>query len=84
LLSNVERAALDLGQPLRWTSADVRRNKALGHKIFLGYVKLEDFLKMMVFDVGGNTTASEVFRAFEDCADLDEGAMEMEMRHEGT
>jgi hypothetical protein len=83
-LSNTEREDLDIGRANAWTAAQVWRSKHLAGRIYLGRINLEEFLKMIHFDAQGNASVDEVFNAWEDCADIDEKSLEMEMSHNTT
>jgi hypothetical protein len=66
------REHLELGEPTQnYPVAAVVKTRFLQFKVFLGNVKLADFLKMVKFDEQDFTSGSAVLRAFEECAKKD-------------
>jgi hypothetical protein len=83
-LSSAEREALDLGPAHIQDAAAVLSRKYLQHKVFLGHVKLAEFLGAVEFDAEGMAADHAVLTAFEVCAEKDKKAEALEMRVGGV
>jgi hypothetical protein len=79
-LSSIERAELDLGNAHAHEADAVLRNKRLQHRVFLGGIKLVNFLRMLPFDVHDSVSYDEVTKAFGECAQKDKGNDKMDER----
>ncbi|KAF2827826.1 hypothetical protein CC86DRAFT_404867 [Ophiobolus disseminans] len=82
----VERAALDLGSSYAYdcSAETVLANQVLQHKIFLGHVKLAEFLRAVEFDGDGVEDSRAVVGAWEECARVDGEAEDLEMQFCGA
>jgi hypothetical protein len=82
--SSIERAELDLGNAHAHEADAVLRNKRLQHRVFLGSIKLVNFLRVLPFDVHDSVSYGEVAKAFGECAQKDKGNDEMDERRLGV
>jgi hypothetical protein len=80
-LSSAKRVALDIGLPHPYKAASMLNNKRLENRIFLGSIKMSEFLEAIMFDNEGVTSNSEVLRAWEELAMKDEEYWALEEAH---
>ncbi|KAF2026746.1 hypothetical protein EK21DRAFT_92103 [Setomelanomma holmii] len=76
----IERDALAFGPCKTYGAATVLANKYLQHKVFVGHIKLAEFLGAIEFGVGGEVEDAKVVGAWEKCAEKNEVVEEMESR----
>lgn len=73
-MSSFEREELDTGRAHTYTPAMVRNYKYLQNRIYIGSIKLSEFLAMIKFDRDNVATAHDVIEVWKECAEKDEGA----------
>jgi hypothetical protein len=79
-LSVAEDDALDLGPSHVYDAVTVLANKYLQQKVFLGHIKLAEFLGKIEFGVDGKAPDYAIIHAWETCAAMDSVAEALERR----
>ena len=77
-MSSVEREELDLGPIHAHNAKAVLTNLKLQHNIFLGNIKLAEFLKIVDFNANGEATNAAIVQAWVECAKKDAEAEALE------